>query len=92
MYGSLKLELLNTGSVFQHSYEIDVSFLMTYYKKEGVDDFDIDRVFIKNSMTMIDSKLVHDDDKYISVFCHVTLTMLNNLKDMPFNRQCGRSF
>jgi len=88
MYGYLKVELLNVGSVFQHSTEVDVSFLMTYYKKQGgFDDFDMDRVFIKNSMGMSDMKLVHDDEKYVSVFGNATLTMINNLKDMPFNRQ-----
>ena len=88
MYGCLKVELLNVGNVFQNTTEVDVSFLMTYFKKEGgSDDFDIDRVFIKNSMGMSDMKLVHDDKKYVSVFGNVTLNMINNLKHIPFNRQ-----
>ncbi len=88
MYNNLKVEVINVGSVFQHSTEVDISFLMTYYKKEGVcDDFDINMVFFKNSMAMSDMKVVHDDVKSVSVFFNATLTMINNLKDMPFNRQ-----
>ena len=34
MYGCLKVEIINVGSVFKHSTEVDVSFLMTYYKKK----------------------------------------------------------
>lgn len=88
MYGCLKVEIINVGSVFKHSTEVDVSILMTYYKKKvEYDDFDMGMVFIKNSMGMSDMKLVHDNEKYKSFFFNVSLTMINNLKDMPFNRQ-----
>ena len=87
MYEYLKLEFINVGSMFKNSTEVDVSFLMTYYKKEGGhDDFDMETVFIKNSMGMSDMKLVHDNENYKSFFFNIRLTIINNLKDMPFNR------
>jgi len=81
----LHIELLTIGSVFKNTIFVDVSMNMVYLKKDGL-EFDINSIYLKNSLKM-EIKTICNDDEKIVCFCQTTLKMINNIQDMPFNTQ-----